>query len=183
MVDTNVQLDDQKSMEIPLTKGYVAVVDAEDYERLSSRQWSASVRKKTGRVYVVSRAGAGCRMAYMHRFILGLTEWQRGGQEVDHINGDSLDNRRSNLRVVSRQKNMLNRRLSNRNRSGYRGVGWVARRAKWQARICTNGARTHLGYFDDAIAAAMAYDIAAVVQHGDFARRNFPAGPQVAALS
>jgi hypothetical protein len=107
---------------------------------------------------------------FMHRVILGA----KASQEVDHINGDALDNRRANLRLCTRAQNAANRRLHANNKSGYRGVGYSGRQAHpWAARIRVNYKLLPLGNFATPEEAAVAYDRAALDHFGQFARTNF----------
>lgn len=106
----------------------------------------------------------------MHRAILRPAY----GSEVDHVNGNGLDNRRDNLRACVRTQNNGNRRLSGLNASGYRGVSWDARNDRWRADIRAFGVARNLGRFTDAAQAARAYDAAARDMFGEFARPNFP---------
>ena len=141
--------------EIELTQGQVALVDDEDYERLS--QWKLWCALKRGRTFYAGRSGTrknGKRyVIHMHREILRL---QPGDGEVDHINHNGLDNRRSNLRVVSHKINSRNRRKHKCNTSGYNGVVWEKKSKKWRARIDMDRKNIHLGLFnniDDAVKA------------------------------
>jgi hypothetical protein len=142
--------------------GKVALVDDEDFDRLSRRWWA------TGRAgYAESRDKDGS-VILMHREILGVVP----GIWVDHINGDRLDNRRSNLRPATHQQNLMNRGTNKNNQSGYKGV--YQELGLWRACIKINGRNRHLGNFDDAETAARAYDFAAHEAFGAFARLNFP---------
>ena len=91
-----------------------------------------------------------------HRIIWALHygEWPKG--QIDHIDGNGLNNRLSNLRDVSHSENQRNQRLHSRNKSGYRGVSLDRRTGKWQAHIWSNGKRIYLGRFDTALAAGEA---------------------------
>lgn len=108
--------------------------------------------------------------ARLHRVIMHTTK----GEEVDHINGIRNDNRKSNLRLCTSSENKCNRPLTNANTSGYRGVRFDARdgRHKWRAEIKKNKKIIWLGYFDTAEQAAIAYNEAAIIYHGEFARLN-----------
>lgn len=161
--------------EIPLSQGLVALVDDEDYEELSALNWH--LVRPNGRAYAqhdVWSGNARVHREYMHRFLLPDAE------EVDHINGNGLDNRRSNLRPATRAQNCANMRRSKANTSGYKGVSWHKGGRKWHAQIRGDAKREHLGLFTDPADAAKAYDNAARRLHGEFARLNFP-GPGEAA--
>jgi hypothetical protein len=111
------------------------------------------------------------RTIKMHREIMGAPD----GVEVDHRDGDSLNNRRSNLRLATRQQNACNVRSARMCKSSqYKGVCWCAPKSAWRATIVVNKKQRHLGMFEDEAAAARAYDAAAQELHGDFARLNFP---------
>ncbi len=92
------------------------------------------------------------------------------GMIVDHINGDTLDNRRANLRVCTMAQNVRNRKKPRTNTSGYKGVHWMPRHKKWMAKITCAGKHIFLGLFDDPAEAHAAYCAAAKKYHGDFAR-------------
>lgn len=94
------------------------------------------------------------------------------GMEVDHINHNGLDNRRSNLRLCSHSGNQHNTRLRSTNTSGYKGIGWHKRREKWQVAITTNGIRRYLGYFTDINDAVIARKAAEEKYVGEFAFNN-----------
>jgi len=104
----------------------------------------------------------------MHRAILNAPP----RMDVDHINGNGLNNTRENLRLCTRSQNMMNQRLKG-GTSRFRGVSWLKGGAKWHAQVRANGKRLHLGLFTDETEAAMAYDAAARELFGDFARLNF----------
>lgn len=93
---------------------------------------------------------------------------------IDHINGDTLDNRRSNLRIASRLNNQRNMGMPKHNTSGYKGVGYRKDRGKYRAYISLNDETHHIGYFNTAEEAARAYDRAARFYFGQYACLNFP---------
>jgi hypothetical protein len=118
------------------------IVDPEDQFWLKFYPWHLS------NGYVSANGGA--KSVYLHRVIMNAPD----GLDVDHINHNKLDNRKENLRVVSRSQNCMNRKGPDRdNTSGYRGVTWSKKAKKWQAQL----AITHfIGYFENREEAAAA---------------------------
>jgi hypothetical protein len=104
------------------------------------------------------------RTVYMHREIMRAPK----GMDVDHIHHDTLDNRKSEMRLATEQQNVFNRRLHKSNTSGFKGVWWSKACGKWQVSIYIPPKRRHLGYFDSIEDAAAAYRTAAQEQFGDF---------------
>jgi AP2 domain len=160
---------------ISLTQGYVALVDDADFDRVSQYKWRALVDRRRNKVYAVRKthgSHSSRKSLYMHREILGATDPQ---VKVDHHNGDSLDNRRANLRKCVNGENVANsvKRRDGRS-SKYKGVCWHKRDRKFQASIRVHGRTIHVGIFTDEVQAAQAYDIAARTFFGDFAQCNFP---------
>ncbi len=155
---------------IPLTKGLVAIVDEDDYEILSHFKWySVGHPGKYYAAYYGGKNNGYPQHIRMHRVILNAPN----GIEVDHINGDRLDNRRINLRLGSRAENACNRGKFNViTHSRYKGVTFHKRDRIWQGTICTNGNHVHLGYFKSEQEAATAYNIAAITYHGKYAKLN-----------
>jgi hypothetical protein len=94
------------------------------------------------------------------------------GVKVDHLDGDGLNNQRSNLRLATQAQNLLNRGPQRNNCSGFKGVSWHKGAGKWTANISVNGSRRYLGVFDGVLDAAAAYNKAAVELHGEFAWLN-----------
>ena len=154
---------------IPLTQGFVAIVDDTDYGRVSAHKWSAT-RAKTN-VYGVRklRTPAGRTTSQLlHRFIMGVTDPEI---HVDHEDHNGLNCQRHNLRKCVRGENDGNRRKT-RGSSQYKGVSWSKSKGRWRA--CITIVRTvHLGYFADEVQAALAYDSAARTRFGVFAKCNF----------
>jgi hypothetical protein len=160
--------------EIQLTQGKVTVVDDEDYDILIAYRWYA-LNPYDNLWYAIRSAIHPIKgtktTSRMHREIMRVTSTQ----EIDHINGDGLDNRRMNLRIVTRLRNQWNSRSEARSTSIYKGVSWDNTRSKWCAKIRVYGRLRHLGYFVDETMAAIAYDKAAKQNFGEYARLNFPA--------
>lgn len=159
--------------EIPLTKGYVALVDAADYEWLNQWRWRA--RRSRGVVYAVRSAGRAARregaacLIFMHRLVCEVPE----GEVPDHKNGDGVDNRRCNLRAATFTQNAVNAR-HRYNKTGYRGVTVASSSGRFVARTRDGGRNIPLGAYATPEEAARAYDAAARRLHGEFARLNFP---------
>jgi hypothetical protein len=158
------------SQTIPLTRGQAALVDDADYDRLKMWKWMLVGDGYAGRF---DRTIRPPRLVYMHRLVLEA----QSGQRVDHINGDKLDNRRENLRLVTAAQNQQNKRPAAHSSSGYKGVCWHQRIRKWHVRITVNGQRLHLGYYEDLETATLLYDAAARHFFGEYARPNYPDRP------
>lgn len=159
--------------QIPLTQGKVALVDDVDYEELSKYKWYAN-KHHSGNFYAVrqspSKKGKQ-HLIRMHRQILGLKFKDKC--LGDHINHNTLDNRRDNLRICTQQQNEMNRKPNKNTSSQFKGVTWNKQRGKWMTRISINGVRKYLGYFALEELAALAYDMIAIREHGEFACLNF----------
>jgi hypothetical protein len=158
---------------IPLTKGQHTTIDEEDLPLLGHYKWQA-LRTPSGNYYAVRTQwtpdGKSHRVA-MHRVIAGALD----GEEVDHWDGDGLNNTRQNLRRTDKAHNQANRGTPRSNRwSGYKGVVFDPKRVAnpWQAYIGTDSERESLGSYDTAEKAAEAYNRAAIVRYGEFARLN-----------
>lgn len=158
---------------VELNGGHVALVDAADLERVAAHTWYALVTPRT--VYAV-RTPANGRRIRMHRELLDAPD----GVDVDHKNGDGLDNRSENLRLTTRAGNARNaakRRSTTRElTSRFKGVFWDKSRRRWVATIRHDGRTVRLGRFLDEESAARAYDAAALRHFGRFARTNLMMG-------
>lgn len=153
---------------IPLTQGQVTKVSASAYTKLSLFSWCAS-RQKEGRYVAVRRQSKEPDgYIYMHRQIMDLEYGD--SRQVDHINGDSLDNRQENLRIATMSQNGMNRTKQRNNSSGYKGVSWNSKNRKWIAQIVASGKYYYLGCFGTAELAYEAYCFAAARLHERFAR-------------
>jgi hypothetical protein len=158
---------------IPLTQGQFAIVDDEDYERLNKYKWF--VAKIERRFYAHRKrkstdVGCGRCNVKMHRQILEVP----AGKFIDHINHNGLDNRRANLRIVTKEQNSWNQRKKLGNCSSqYKGVSRLKRNGRWLAKIIYKRKNICIGYFDDEVLAAKAYDAKARELFGEYAALNF----------
>ncbi len=159
-----LKISDMKK--IPLTKGQFALVDDDDFNWLIQWKWNAMYH---GGKYVATRHHkSGASKTYMHRLIINAPS----GMEVDHIDHNTLNNQRNNLRICDHSLNCKNR--SPWGQSKYLGVSKLPS-GKWRAAIRANGRTMHLGCFINEYDAALAYDDNARKYHGDFANLNFKA--------
>lgn len=161
--------------EIKLTRGLIAVVDEADFESLSAFKWNACPCGPNFYARRNTRINGKHGSVYMHRQIMSAPR----GVEVDHVNHNSLDNRRDNLRLATRAQNSANVSRLAKNSSGFKGVHWNEEKRAWCATITHNKKRVFLGLFKDKQDAAKAYDEAALVYHGAFASTNGTMEPRV----
>lgn len=164
----------EATCEIQISPVLRATVSAEDYNELSQFKWYASTATSSGktytRVYRFEIVGGIKRGISMARQILGLEHGDM--READHIDHDTLNNTRSNLRVVTKVQNAMNRRSTGS--SSFKGVYPYRPTGKWRASIKVGDKRLSLGYFVDEKQAAIAYDLAALDNYGEYAVTNFP---------
>lgn len=155
---------------IRLTQGFIAIVDAADYEWLAVYKWQAKWDKKKQGFYAARWQKNNKPRVLMHREILGLNA---ADSEIgDHINGCTLINTRKNLRRVDRFQSAQNRGPQKNNSSGYKGVTLEKTTGRWKARIGVRGKRISLGDFNTKDEAAKAYADAASLHHGQFQRKE-----------
>lgn len=153
-------------LELPLTKRgkqvAVALVDASDYNLLKDYRWKLHTNGYAMRNVWVDGVAS---IEYMHRVITQATK----GKVVDHINHNTLDNRKSNLRLCEHRENMRNTKLSKNSTSGYTGVVWHKTQSSWQARIRLNYKTIFLGYYNNLEDAVKARKLAEKKYFGNFA--------------
>jgi hypothetical protein len=175
---------------ISLTKGLFAIVSPQDYDRLAVFKWYADKRDNTWYANRWTRSKANPKKQYrvrMHREVMSLpavnaVEPSNGEVLcppdflfVDHQNHNGLDNRRSNLRIATLAENGCNKRkTTSSSTSRFKGVCWAKREGKWRVQGRLNGKQKIIGYFDNELDAARAYDGWAIEAFGQFAALNFP---------
>lgn len=153
---------------IKLSQGKYAIVDDEDFKQLNKHKWHYALYKK-GKGYAKSNNHKGFpKLIRMHRIIMNAKK----GQEVDHINGNTIDNRKSNLRIVTRSQNMMNTGLRNTNTSGYKGICFDKRYKRWCSYTWKNGKQIYLGSSKSKKQAAIIYNIGVEKYHGSYALLN-----------
>lgn len=149
---------------IPLTKGKFALVDDEDFDSLSELNWYCSYYN-----YAVRMTPRPHRsVLHMSRFILNCPP----GKEVDHIDGDTLNNQKSNLRICNRKQNCQNKKTPKHNTSGFKGVSKDNKRKAYRVTINIDGKQLFLGYFKNKREAAKVYNYAAKKLFQKFAKVN-----------
>lgn len=161
-------------IKVVLSQGYEAMIDDEDYGLISKHKWHVSPGK-AGNKY----AGCGIwqkgknytKNVPMHRMIMNVTDPKI---QVDHIDGNGLNNQRSNLRLATNQQNSFGSRKSFNKlySSKYKGVSFDKSREKWAAKIQINRKYKYLGRYETELEAAQAYNVAAVRHFGEYAKIN-----------
>lgn len=153
---------------LPLTRGAYAMLDDDDFERAKVFKWCA-IKTPAGKLYAHRAKSEENQYVSLHRFVVRAMP----GEFVDHKSGNTLDNRRANLRVCTQQQNGWNRARDARNKYGFKGIYYWRPTNRWMAHIRVNDHKIHLGYFSCPEDAARAYDAAAIEHFGEFARTNF----------
>lgn len=156
--------------EIALSKGMIALVSEEDFEWFSQFKWHVVWEKCTQSYYAEAWLYSPLRVReVMHRMVMGCKK--RDGKLVDHINGNTLDNRRENLRIVNHSQNAMNRKLESVNTSsGHRGVTFCKQTGKWAAKISTQDRNIWLGRYSSRELAIAAVKQGLVDNFGEYAR-------------
>ena len=127
---------------IKLTRGKYTIVDSDDYDYLNQWKWYVQVHRN--KYYYAMRRNGDKRMR-MHRVVNDTPK----GMDTDHINHNTLDNRKSNLRTVTGSQNQMNRVLHKNNTSGHMGVSWYKNTQQWVSHIAKDKIKYTLGYFDN----------------------------------
>ena len=154
--------------------GKFALVDDEDFEVLNKFKWHLKPSDLSYNPEKIGYAKRGTRKegkytnVIMHRVILKAEE----GEICDHANGNTLDNRKENLRICTFKENSINSKKPRGNTSGFKGVSWNKPANKWIVFIAGDTKRIYLGLFSDKLEAAKVYNEAALKYHGEFARLN-----------
>jgi|WetSurMetagenome_2_1015567.scaffolds.fasta_scaffold284616_1 hypothetical protein len=156
--------DGSTAIKINLTQNKFAIIDENDFEKVNQFKWHFDGRYASRNVpkYENNKSKG------MHRFILNPSK----GMEVDHKNLNSLDNRRSNLRIATRSQNMMNRDATRVSKTGVKGVSWNKRDKRWVANLKLLSKTIYLGSFKDIESAKIAYNNGAKKYCGKFARLN-----------
>lgn len=147
-----------------VASGRSFIFDIEDIFIVRQYRWSVTENGYALGVHKITK-----EKVKLHRLLL-----KNPSVVVDHINGNAWDNRKSNLRAVTQHQNTQNSATPKSSTTGYKGVCMDKRRGKYMAHIHPNGKTKFLGYYDNPIDAAIAYDKAALIYYGEFARLNFP---------
>lgn len=156
---------------IPLSRGKETIVDDDVYEWASKHNWSVTGFEN---YFYAARKVTVSFKKFKHLRLHRVIADAKPGESVDHINGNTLDNRRVNLRVCTHAQNCQNRKKHVNGKSKYKGISWHKRMKRWTAHINKSDGLCYLGAFIIEEEAAKAYDRAAIETYGEFARLNFP---------
>lgn len=173
--------DGSLAVKVPLTQNKFALIDEADFDRVNEHKWYMQTNLRRDRLYAVTgypnrknRKEGRSSIIFLHRFILNIED---NTIIVDHINNDSLDCRKNNLRIATLSQNAQNRKRFNSNTSGYKGVSLNKQKKykhPWVSRLMLKDKSYYLGMYATAEEAAQAYDVKACELFGDFASLNFP---------
>lgn len=156
-----ITIEGEECVKVPITMGEFTIVNINDYNKMLGQSWICVVKGKNK----YARAPRG---GYLHQLILEPKE----GLEIDHKNGNGLDNRKSNLRYATRTLNLANSKKRSNTSSKYKGVHWQSNRGKWGVQIAKDGKTKCLGTYKCEEEAALAYNRAATILFGENARLN-----------
>lgn len=150
--------------------GYDVIIDKEDIHLIVNHKWSVNKRDllRYGLYYFICRIGV--EIVPLHRHILGC-KW-KDGNIVDHINGNTLDNRKTNLRLCNKSQSQMNRGKPSNNKTGFKGVSYRKDKGRYEGRIKVNGKTVHLGYTNTAKESYERYVEAAKKHYGVFFREE-----------
>lgn len=161
---------DGRTCYIPLTKGMVAMVDIEDAD-LGEFNWFANPTENGSRFYAARNGPPPDRaFIHMHRVVAERSGYALVGLTADHIDGNTMNNRRTNLRPATPSRQTMNTRRRSDNSTGIKGVSRDKAPGTWRARIMVGGRGVYLGSFRSQDEAAAAYAVAAARYHGEFKR-------------
>jgi hypothetical protein len=155
-------------VKVPLTRGLFCIIDDADADLVGKNNWMANPNPYGYYARRIHEVAGVKEYIYMHRVIAQASS----GEEVDHIDGDRLNNRRSNLRLCSRKENNANRGASRSNTSGIKGVSWHRKDKRWVATTSVNNKTVYLGQSLTKEGAAEIYRLAVIRLHGEFARSD-----------
>lgn len=167
---TQSNLNQAGVLHIPLTKGHFAIIDAEDYNFVMQWKWQSAQARPDANIYAkrTHRAIGGRKTIAMHRLIMNCPD----DMQVDHIDGNGLNNSKSNLRICTRLQNNLNRKINKSNATGFKGI--YKHGISYCGEIGYQGKQYQLGAYNNPELAAKVYDIHALKFNGEFANTNFP---------
>jgi len=148
------------------TNGFEVIIDDDWYDDITSVRWSAAAANQKYIKTIYKNHDGVWVNVYLHRLIIGANR----GETVDHINGNTYDNRRENLRICSKSQNGFNRGPNKNNLAGFKGVQLRSDKKKWMARINVMGKAFYLGCFDTKELASEAYKEASKRLHGEFGK-------------
>lgn len=159
--------------EIQLTKGYAAIVDDDDYEKVNQYKWYAQTKRYVQYARRVAYKNGGQFTVSMHRFVMDCPD----DMQVDHINHNGLDNRKENLRICTNQensRNMIKRKPTTLGLIKGVVISKCIKSKPYKAHIRYNGKTKDIGYFANVEDAAKAYDKKALEYFGQYAQLNYP---------
>lgn len=155
---------------IPLTKGYESLIDDEDFEKVSKFKWHIFITRGKHNVYAVftDHSKSGDKTIRMHRMILNAKK----NDQVDHIDGNGLNNQKFNLRICTNSQNQANKSFNKNNSTGFKGVTYRENEDRYIAQITYNRKNYYLGIYKSPISAARAYNRAAKKYFKEFSKLN-----------